>query len=352
MAGQILRNWRILAATLFSLVLIVGAYVLARGIESPPVAQASEETALLEAIAAKDTNGDGLPDWEKVLYGIPINATTTDYFHLGMTDGEAVARGLIVPKAVADIPVATSTSAANPGVNYAAYGLTPPTKGTLTDVFAKNFFALYLTAKQTNGGVDLTADQTNALAEEALNQLAESIAPSANFKTAADITVSGSGADAMRAFAAAAEAVFKKNAVSDVTESDLQYFQDAVENNDSTASTHLASLAKAYRDSAVGLAALPVPQELAATDLAIVNAVMRLSQIDDDFTRVATDPLSAMLALEQYRDAELAGERAFTDLAHTYAAAGITLMPGTPGASFVNVMATITVEQRAAAQTP
>ncbi|HQT82907.1 MAG: hypothetical protein B7W98_00350 [Parcubacteria group bacterium 20-58-5] len=351
MAGQIFRNWRILAATLFSAVLVIGAYVLARGIESPPVAQASEETALLQAIATRDTSGDGLPDWEKVLYGIPIDATTTDYFHLGMTDGEAVARGLIVPKAVADIPVATGTPAADTGVNYAADGLTPPTTGTLTDVFAKNFFALYLAAKQTNGGTELTADQTNALAGEALNQLAQSVAPAAAFKTAAGITVSGSGPDAMRAFAAAAEAVFKKNAT-DATMSELQYFQDAVENNDSSASAHLASLAKAYRDSAIGLAALPVPVELAATDLAIVNAVMRLSQIDDDFARVTTDPLSAMLALEQYPQAELAGERAFTDLAHTYAAAGITLLPGTPGASFVNVMATITVEQQAAAQTP
>ena len=51
--GQILRNWRVLVATLFSVVLIVGSFMLARGIESPSHAQATTETALLRAIATK-----------------------------------------------------------------------------------------------------------------------------------------------------------------------------------------------------------------------------------------------------------------------------------------------------------
>ena len=109
MGGNVSLNWRTIVAALFSVVLVVGAYVLARGIELPLTAQASTETALLQAIATRDSTGDGLPDWQKALYGIPLNSTTTDYFNLGMTDGEAVARGLIVPKAIADIQVTTSS---------------------------------------------------------------------------------------------------------------------------------------------------------------------------------------------------------------------------------------------------
>src|SRR3990167_5251431 len=96
--GQILQNWRVITAILFSAVLIVGAFVLARGIESPSSAQASEETALLHAIATKDSDSDGLPDWEEALYG--TDPHNQDSFHLGMSDGEAVAKGLIVPKAI------------------------------------------------------------------------------------------------------------------------------------------------------------------------------------------------------------------------------------------------------------
>src|ERR1035437_7373016 len=133
MRGEIFKHKQIGAATLFSVVIVVGAYFLARGIESPPVVQASTETALLQAIASKDSDSDGLPDWEESRYG--TDPHVADTFHLGMTDGESVAKGLIVPKAIADIPVATSTPTANNNIDYATAGLTPPTEGTPADAF-------------------------------------------------------------------------------------------------------------------------------------------------------------------------------------------------------------------------
>ncbi len=345
--GQILRHWRIPFATLFSVALIIGAYMLAKSVESPALAQASAETALLQAIAAKDSDADGLSDWEEALYGTDPHQTDTN--HLGMTDGEAVKKGLVVPKVMANLAAASSASNASDGVNYAAAGLTAPTEGTLTDAFAKNFFALYLTAKEANGGVNLTGAQTSALAEQAMEQLSQAIVPAASFKKAADMTVSGTGPDALRAFAIAAEAVLRKNAT-DATKSEIEYFQDAVQSDDASARAHLRSLADAYRASAIGIAVLPVPKELAAVDLAIVNAIMRLSEIDRDFSRVDTDPLAAMLALQQFRKTELAAEQAFTTLAAIYRVNGVSLPRGAPGASFVNLMADITARQQAAAR--
>lgn len=329
MERGITNNWRILAATLFSAVLVVGAYLFARGVGSPTSAQASTETALLQAIASKDSDADGLPDWEESLYG--TDAHNPDSFKLGMTDGEAVEKGLIVPKAIADMSVATST----------------PVDSTLTSAFAKTFFSLYLTAKQANGGVDLSADQAGALADQAMEQLSQNFVPTTDFKETSDIKISGTGPEALRSFAATAEAVIKKNAVDGVTKSDIEYLQDAVQGDDATATEHLATLAKAYRNSTVGLAALSVPAELAAAHLAIVNSLMRLSEIYNDFARVDTDPLAAMLALEQYAQTELAAEQAFRTLASAYSAADVVLPAGTPGAAFVNLMADITARQQA-----
>src|SRR3989338_7583286 len=110
--GQILQNWRILVSASLSIVLIVGAFLLARSVESPNSARASTESALLQAIAVKDSDGDGLIDSEDALYGTSPNITDT--FSLGMTDGEAVTKGLIVPKAIADISLATSSIASMP----------------------------------------------------------------------------------------------------------------------------------------------------------------------------------------------------------------------------------------------
>jgi len=330
--GRILENWRVLAAGLFAVALIGGAYLLARGITSPPAVEASTETALLKAIAAKDSDNDGLPDWGEALYGAdPRNA---DSFNLNMTDGEAVAKGLVVPKAIADISFATSTSDAG--------------GGTLTDLFAQNFLAVYLAAKQANSGTELTTDQTNVLAEQTVSQFLETFVPASDVKTSEDIKISGTGPDALRTFAAVAEAVFKNNP-NDATMSDLEYLQQAID-GDTDAPAHLASLAKTYRSSAAGLAVLPVPQELAADILTIVNAITRLGGIYNDFARVNTDPLASMLALQQYQQTELAAEQAFINIAHTYSAEGVILPAGTPGALFVNLMANIGARQ--AAQNP
>ena len=336
---KILEHWRILSATLFSALLIVGAYVLAREGSAPNVAQASSETALLQALATRDSTGDGLPDWEKALYGIPLNATTTDYFHLGMTDGEAVAKGLIVPKAVANIPVATSTleSSSTPD-NYGLPNV--PMQGTLTAAFAQDFLSLYMAKKQAAGDTPLSQSDLQDIANQALAALASTVAVVPDYRSMNDLVISGSGSDAMRGFAVSAEAIMLKN-TNDATSTDIDYLKEAITNDDTNAFEHIASIARSYRDTAAGLAVLPVPRELAADDLALTNALMRLSGIDEDFTRAYSDPVVTMIALHQYTGAIAAVGKAFADIGDLYRGAGITLAPGVPGAAFVNMSADV-----------
>jgi hypothetical protein len=339
--GQILPSWRVTLATLFAGVIIVGAFLLAQGIQSPPVAQASTESALLQAIATKDSTGDGLPDWEKALYGIPLDASTTDYFHLGMTDGEAVAKGLIVPQAIADIPTATATP-----VSLGTDGLPPAADpGTLTASFSQEFLSLYLSAKEANGGAALSDTDTANIASQAMDALSSSVTTTPDFKSASDLTLATSSPEALQIFAAEAQAVMAENAASE-TETEITYLNDAVENNDASAIPHIADIAKSDRDSAVGLAALPVPASIAADDLFLINSLMRLSEIINDFTLVNSDPLAAMLALQQYLQATQNLWQAFANIGAAYASAGVVLPNGTPGAAFVNVIANTTAAQQ------
>lgn len=343
--GQGLSHWRVIAATAFSVALIALAYFLARSVTHPPAAQASEESALLAAIATKDSTGDGLPDWEKSLYGIPLNATTTDYFHLGMTDGEAVAKGLIVPIAIADASSATTTPGAIIDPNLPPV----PADNTLTASFAKNLFVLYMQAKQNAGGAPLTDQDLQNVAQQALANLSSSIARAPDFKSARDLLVKGSGADAMKTFAASAETVMEANKDT-ATTSELIYLRDAVKNDDPSRLPYILSIAKSYRDSAAGIAMLPVPQELAGADLALINALARVGEITSDFARVSDDPVASMLALEQYPTAVLALADALTGVAGAYKAQNITLQPGTPGASFVNIISDVAAAEAAQKQ--
>jgi len=334
--GRILEKWRVHIAVLFSAVLVVGAYIIARGIESPPVAQASAETALLQAIATKDSDSDGLPDWEESLYGTSPN--NSDSNNLGMTDGEAVAKGLIVPKAIADISTPVGASPGSLDEN----GLpTAPADGTITDAFAKTFFSLYLEAKQANNNADLSEADLAGISKKALDSLSSSLATAPDFKSANDLAISGSGASALKAFAMSAEAILLKN-TNTATTSEIDYLQYAVEGNDSAAISQMLSIAKGYRGSAAGLAVLSVPAVLATDDLALINAMARLSTIITDFARVNDDPLATILALKQYPQAFQSIETAFTNIGALYKTAGISLSSGAPGASFVNLIANIT----------
>lgn len=309
--------------------MISGAYLAARGGSGTPLAQASTETALLEQIAQRDSTGDGLPDWEKSLYGIPLDATSTDYFGLGMTDGEAVAKGLLVPKADGPAAATPAPDTANPTM----IGGTPaPERGSLTDTFAKSFFSLYVAAMQANGG-SLTNDQINTLAQQALQQLSASATPAPDFKTMADIKVSGSGPDALKGYAAAVEHIMSVHGAK-LPESELQYLQDYLDSNDSAALDHIRQLAAAYHDTASGLSALTVPQELATTHLALINALARIGDEATDFSRVTTDPLVSMLALQNYPQEVANMIAAFSALQGTFESEHVSIPSGQPGAQF------------------
>ena len=340
--GQILRNWRVLAATLFSVVLIMSAYALARGVAAPPVAQASTETALLQAIATRDSDGDGLPDWEEALYG--TDARNQDSFHLGMTDSEAVAKGLIVPKAIADVPTTSSIPAGrvitDPSLPSA------PAEGTLTAAFAKNFFTLYINAVQQTPDGNLSQADMQSVASAALAELAQSVTLAPDFKSMQSLTVTGSGPEAMKAFAVSAEAVFLANKGT-ATNTETVYLQKAIEDNDTTALPQIASIAKVYRSVATGLAVLPVPAELANDGLALINAMARMSEITEDFTRVNDDPIATMLALQQYPQAVQNLGNTFIRIGNIYKTAGVSFQKGEPGASFVNLVANIAAKQKA-----
>lgn len=349
MREKLFGNWRVPVTTLFALALVVGAYFLTRGVTSPPAVQASTESALLKAIATKDTDGDGLPDWQEALYG--TSPTIVDTLKLGMTDGEAVARGLIVPLAIADVPSAPPSSAAagKDGLPSA------PGEGTLTAAFAKVFFTLFVKAREVSGDGELSESVMQQIADEALNSLGAAANTAPAFKSAKDITVKGTGPDALKDFAARAEAVLMRR-TSNATKSELLYLGDAIERNDAAAVPFISSIANAYRESAVGLAILHVPAELAGEHLALVNAMMRMSQVTAEFARVHDDPLATMLALKQYPSAVLDLGNAFIRIGAVYRTAGISLPADAPGAAFVNLIQNAAdkqaAEKKAAAKNP
>jgi hypothetical protein len=319
------------SALVFATALIASSYLFTRDITATPLAEASTESALLEAIAKKDTDGDGLTDWEEVLYG--TNPKEIDTKGLGISDGEAVRKGLIIPKAISDAAVAPSV----PGETDTDGLPPPPAEGTLTDAFVKSFMASYAAARQANDGEDLPQEELQAIAAESIASLSSLVVIAPDFKSQKDLRISGNGIDALMKFAQEAEAIVLQN-TANAGKSEVLYLKDAIENDDASALEHIASISKAYRTVSASLAALTIPQELADEMLALINTSMRIGELSADFARVNDDPLATIVALEQYPQAVQQFAGAFVGLSQAYVNAGISLKKDEPGAAFVNAM--------------
>ncbi len=331
------KQWGIVSAIFIAVLLIGGAYFLANGSLNAHRADASSTSALLQAIATRDSDNDGLPDWEETLYG--TNPHKADTRGLGMTDGEAVAKGLIVPKATTPAQSKTSSvssqsTSTNPGLPNA------PAEGTLTSAFAQNLFELYMSAKQQNGGAPLSQKELHSIAMQAIELLSKSVSVKPDFKTAGSLHISAFGHGTLKSFAVSADTVFRANPRG-ARFGELDYLKDALStstNKTSIASDikNLNSISNMYKNIASGLSVLPVPKSLAGADLELINALYRIGNVIGDFTRVNSDPFTAIIALKQYPIAVQNLGEAFIGIHKVYAEANVILPPNTPGAMFAN----------------
>jgi len=313
--------------------LIVAAYYLPHLLAAPR-AQAGTTDDLLKAISTKDSDGDGLPDWEEALYGTDPNKFDT--FGYGMSDSQAVAKGLIVPKAAT--PIVNATAATN-GSSTPADAFVPggtPASGSLTEQFARNFFAQYLAAHQ--GGKTLSTADMTTFVTTAVEQLQASQVQQDAF-TYGEVKVAGSGQATMRAYAVAAEAAFAANTVQ-LPKSELAYLNDAVTNNDTSALDNITKISQAYTKIANAFIKLPVPTELATAHLALANALAQMDVVTSEFAAVNRDPILTSLGLANYTGDATAMRTAFVNIASALQHASVVLKPGDAGYSMESITPT------------
>lgn len=319
-------------ALAFAVIVITGAWFLSKP-GGASLANAESTEALLKSYAIQDTDGDGLPDWEESLYGTDPKKADTDGD--GVNDAQAVKEGLVKLSLSAEVPAA-------PGPDLAAdIPGTTAASTTLTDQFSQVFFNNYI---QSRGDSVPTQEEMQTFVENAVTSLEQS-RQRPDAYTASDLKVSGQGADALKAYAAAAEQAFIAND-SHLPYGEMTYLSDAVLKNDSSAFTAIEKLSASYGSMARAIAAIPTPSDLAEGDLALINSLAHLSDTLTDLGAVEADPVRGMLGLAEYQT----DSQAFTDsivaLGAIYAKNGISVSEGTSGAHFIQTV------EAAASSTP
>lgn len=317
------RTIGIAVASVIAVVLIAFAVVLSGPLPFHLTKVDAESTHdLLVSYAAKDSDNDGLPDWEEALYGTDPNNPHS--VSAALTDGQAVAQGLVKPKFAS----ATSTAPVNPST---VPGVAVATT-TVTDQFARTLFSQYLLSR---GSTPPTQQDIVNFVQQGIAQLEQNqtVPPAFNV---GEVRVVGSGSAALTAYAAAAENAFTKRSVA-TTKSEIDLYSDAVTKNDATALAQVNSIARTYIATAHDLIALPVPREAADAHLQLANALDQMGQVLTDMGTLNTDPLRAMLGIRKYDAAHAKLVTAFAAMQKVYASSGVSLTAG-PGSRFVSAL--------------
>lgn len=312
------RTFRIVSASAIALLMIGGAYAFSGpnplfGLGRIAEAQSAEE--LLKEYAAKDTDFDGLPDWQEALYG--TDPADPESFQVGIKDGEAVAQGLITPK-VAVRPESRVTDIDSiPGVAAAP--------ASLTDRFSQALISQYL---QNRGESIPTSEEIAGFVDDAVaNLLAES--ETRDSFSSADVRVAGSGSAALIAYAVEIERVFDTHTPAGFR-GELSYFSQAMK-GDRSAYTKIEAASEMYARIARDMMATSVPSDARQAHLSIANAIMHLSEVTADMAAMDTDPVRALMGISLYRryaEEMLAG---FKNLEGVFRAQQVVIPAGAPG---------------------
>ncbi len=318
------RTVRIAVALLISLSFIAAGYYFSSPMHTS-IANADSTDAALKAYAQKDTDSDGLPDWQEALYGTdPANAHSVN---ATMTDSQAVKAGKVAPR----FSSATSTSPAP--ITDADFTVPAPAPGSLTDEFAKSFFQTVVQSGQSG------SDNQDALVASLTSDLSARIAE----KTASAYSLSSVRVGQVTAtqYAGAVEQAMLAHDLPEAATDPASLSNAYISNNDASAKANLALFAKANAGMAADLAKVTAPAGLAATHLALIQSTEKLGKAAELVVNYQADPLATLGALALYEPAAKGLTSALATIAAAVLAEGQPA-PGAPGALIVGVYGTRT----------
>lgn len=236
-------------------------------------------TETLENLVNKDTDGDGILDWEEGLWGTdPTKKETTP----GIQDSVAIEKLKAENRKNAKIDDISAENIENL---------------TQTDKFSRELFSTIVTLNQ-NGTVDqATIDKlATTLAEKVQNPEIRKIYLISDLKIINDESV-----QAIQEYLNAFENIHKKYPDISYTVLDvLQEFMVDEENVDVTALTKLDPIIEQNNKIIGALIKTNVPQFISTFHLDIINSLERLGENASDIRLFDTDPILSMGGITQY----------------------------------------------------
>ena len=255
---------------------------------SPPGAPAEPQNTKAAAEVRgedtlKDTDGDGLKDWEESLWHTNLRAADSDSD--GTPDGMEVTNNRDPLKKGPEDTIALPAPTAESG-----------TKLSATDYVAQNVFGNYVKLKQA--GLPLDEETQTAILNVAVKGVTSYPTPKQFQVTALTITNDESAA-ALRIYGNALGDLIRRYGKPDVDQ-ELVIVYEALETNDAKKLADLAVVAKSYSDVITALLKTPVPKGAAGAHLALINSASATASAIAAMQYIFNDPVIALEGLRNY----------------------------------------------------
>ncbi|MEK7510618.1 MAG: thrombospondin type 3 repeat-containing protein [Patescibacteria group bacterium] len=316
------RTIPLLVASIIAIVLVGGAYVFSGPIPFIDRVTAESSDELLRSYAVKDSDNDGLTDWQESLYG--TDPTNPNSFRADMLDGEAARQELLTPRSL--VREEEDLSKDLPG--------TDPSPDSLTEAFSKKFLGQYLL---TRGNEPPNEAEVAEFVSKAIDELVRTGLATPRYTNADARIVTGEGSAAFLIY------MREVQAVSDAHEPlledrDVLYIRKAVEEDDVEALKKLSAMSKTYADSAEALMEVRVPASAVTAHVAMANALNYLSVATADVAAYRDDPIRTMLGIGEYRESIRLVLEALAAMHGPMTRSGVVVNTGVPEYDFYSTV--------------
>ncbi len=279
------------------LVLVVLIPLLYLGLKKPEVSTTKLTPTQQKVVTAleRDSDGDGLKDWEEILW--KTSPTNTDSDNDTTSDGEEVAGGRDPLKAGPNDFISIGTSTENG---------THPTSGkakTTTEAFARDFFGKYIALVKTDGK-SVSEDDQIAIIDELLSKkyitLEPTVYPESAIKTSTD-----NSKTALRKYGNAIGAIFIKNSPK-VVENELTIFETALDlknagENGDMEIQKLDEIIASYQKNVRDINSLVAPSGTKELQLALLNSLSGVLTAIESLRASYDDPILGLPTLSLYQ---------------------------------------------------
>lgn len=268
---------------ILALVIITGSFTLKKfdffkGSPNNQEPLIAEKSATVQAFE-KDTDSDGLKDWEEALYGFDLNNPDTKGNGLG--DLKEIEK---LKTESANSPLSESTGSSTP---------------TATDKFSREIFIKYVEAKRA--GRDITPELSQIIADEVLSQSYESeMKP---FDASVLATVSTTDPVFIKSYGNSLGAIVSVP-LPDETPSEL-FILEEITAREATTQVNREDLSKLQarytkmRDAAV---ALRIPLAAKDAHAQLIQGIEIMMGVVAGIQNLETDPISSLPRISQYED--------------------------------------------------